>query len=132
MGVACTEGRSGSSPEHEIQDALFRGLLALLDSEQDATEMLEAVRAYSLKHFDTEESLMRRLAYPESAAHRVEHARLRQELSAMCALGADNDSLADVAECVMSQVRRHVDCADRRLAAYLAVHGERQAATLSG
>lgn len=130
--MAHGEGPAIAQPEHDIQDALFRGLLAVLDCEQDASEMLEAVHAFSLRHFETEESLMRRLAYPESAAHRSEHARLRQELSAMRALGAGNDSLADVAECVMSQVRRHVDCADRRLADYLAAHHAPRAWSLSG
>ncbi|MCB1954812.1 MAG: hemerythrin family protein [Rhodocyclaceae bacterium] len=105
--------------DHGIQDALFRGLLAVLNSGQDASEMLAAVQNFSLRHFEAEEHLMARHGYPDTPAHRAEHRRLLGEVQAMCTRDPADPALADVVAGVMAQMRTHIDEVDKRLADYL-------------
>ena len=116
------EGKDSRDPhlDHGIQDALFRGLLAVLDSGQDATEMLAAVENFSRRHVEAEEHLMENHGYPNIDEHRAEHHRLLDEVVAMCALGPADPGLPEAVARVMAGMRTHIDEVDGKLVAFLA------------
>ncbi len=116
------DGKGSVDPhlDHGIQVALFRGLLAVLDCGQDATEMLAAVQNFATRHFEAEEHLMEGHGYPGLDAHRAEHQRLLGEVRGMGALGPSDGGLPDAVAAVMAQMRAHIDTVDRQLVDYLA------------
>ena len=69
--------------------ALFAALNELAEAFRDGTaashvsESMDALMAYAVEHFQTEEKYMRERDYPALAEHMVEHARLVEQTQAL-------------------------------------------------
>lgn len=74
-------------------------------------------------HFSVEESLMRLLAFPETAAHVSEHRHLTQQLNQFRQRAQDHDVSDDLAGFIKMWLTDHIDTFDRQFVAHFLSHG---------
>ncbi len=111
---------------------LFERVGTLLDaaknrrSREEVVRMLEFLGGYAVDHFAAEERAMERSAYPEIAAHRLEHRQfvrgleiLRHELKSE---GPTRFFVIRVGNRVTAWLREHIYRTDRLLAEWLRTH----------
>ena len=113
--------------EIDEQHATLAGLLnelsvALRNGQEHAAIYQEIVR-YAGFHFATEERLMRSCDYDEEAAHRDMHRRLLDDLRALRLEECEVAGVSLTLRYLQEWLLRHVDGADRDLAAALRVAG---------
>lgn len=104
---------------NELAGALGRG-----DEPAVVLTLLAAVFEESQHHFATEERLMEQHGYVGAAAHRASHAHLLEDLRNFSA-GHSRHSMSLVTRFLQEWLLRHVDGADRRMAAALRAGGVR-------
>jgi diguanylate cyclase (GGDEF)-like protein/hemerythrin-like metal-binding protein/PAS domain S-box-containing protein len=109
-------------PEMDSQHARLAGLLnelaaALHDGRNPRTAFGEFLR-YAAHHFAAEERLMAHAAYAKATEHRDMHQRLLADASAL-ALEGEEVSASLILRYLQEWLFRHVDGADRELAAVL-------------
>lgn len=88
-----------------------------------ATEALLGLQIYAYGHFETEEMLMRRSAYPEISTHTREHHVLRSALEDLARLideRCEETALARRLASLAESVGVHVATRDKALEAYCA------------
>ncbi len=89
-------------------------------SSQHAEEGVDALLAYTLEHFRTEEAFMRERAYPGLAAHAAEHERLAQKARELEAHYRQRRPVAmDLAIFLADLLARHIDTHDLAMARFL-------------
>lgn len=96
---------------------------ALASQESDAAlkRLLEGLIEYTRFHFETEHRLMEKYAYPEEAAHDMEHERLLEVLRH--AAGPDQGRELLALQTTKDWLLGHILGADRQLAAFLKGQG---------
>jgi diguanylate cyclase (GGDEF)-like protein/hemerythrin-like metal-binding protein/PAS domain S-box-containing protein len=109
-------------PAMDAQHARLAGLLnelaaALHDGRDPRPAFGEFIR-YAAHHFAAEERLMAQAAYANAAAHRDTHQRLLADVSGL-ALEGEDVSASLILRYLQEWLFRHVDSADRELAAVL-------------
>ncbi|MCK8060538.1 MULTISPECIES: bacteriohemerythrin [unclassified Fusibacter] len=62
----------------QIEKLLFSGAEDIYD---ELVELIDSLKAYTIYHFASEESLLERYAYPALDAHQVEHQKFIDELN---------------------------------------------------
>lgn len=97
--------------EHEIQLYLIKEIRHAMRGGQGVAELAERLRAWNLAHFESEELLMQRHAYPEYEMHAAEHRQIAALL--------DAPMTEEAVEALGTCVRRHIRERDSRLHAYL-------------
>ncbi|BAH77162.1 bacteriohemerythrin [Solidesulfovibrio magneticus] len=71
--------------EHQKLISLCNKLISNVKGDKDAsmiTESFKELRAYTVYHFDNEESYQKKISFPEANAHAQEHAKLKQDVKA--------------------------------------------------
>jgi hemerythrin len=113
--------------DHQHQELFRRAerlILALRAGDRSEVEpLVEYLTDYVAEHFDSEERLMRSVAYPAYELHQAEHARLRAdvgELASRCAEYGPNPLVTLMLHNWISDwLRRHIGSSDRALARFV-------------
>ena len=120
-------GHAQIDQEHKQMLLLAEAIVEpLLDSasHQPNVEPMQALIAFSRKHFAHEEELMRAAAYPGTEEHAKYHASLLTELESYCAKvasGANTNAVGLIAF-LWNWLALHIQNADRKLVEWLASH----------
>ena len=119
VGVAMIDKQHRQLAEHinDLAASLGRG-----DDQAIISDKLATALAYTRHHFESEERLMNKIDYKDAAAHRGMHAQLLDELQGFSAEW-DTRSLSLTARFLQEWLLRHVETADRDLAAALISRG---------
>lgn len=107
----------------ELVERVFR-LCAQKQIDRDAlASELDRTLAYAIEHFDTEEHLMRSVAYPQYPEHRAKHNVFRDQVDDFTAQAREEDDLAEfaarMARWLVDWFCQQVQIDDRKLAAFL-------------
>ncbi len=86
---------------------------------EDARDALAQLTNYANVHFAIEESVMRMHAYPDIAAHIVEHRRLRKQLVNFQQRLLDADIATQLHKFIESWLENHIDVTDRKYVPHL-------------
>lgn len=112
--------------------ALFEQADRLLEAakrgagQEELQRTVDFLGRYVVEHFQTEERYMDRYAYPESAAHKKQHADLVQYYknvsNKMRQEGASLSMLFGVQKYIIDWLNNHIRKSDQALGAYLKAH----------
>ncbi len=118
--------------QHRQLVAAFNELQGAMRSGQGSAQLLSTLRflgEYAVKHFSTEESLMRVHRYPGLEAHRAEHDAFRADFARiMKEAEAARHRVAmtmDVSNRILEWLLAHIGRVDRRMGEYLVERGVR-------
>lgn len=104
---------------YEALDRLDR-LTAVGSGEAATRACLDFLAVYTVKHFEAEEAVLRRHAYPQFSDHAAEHVALLHLVAAQRArLEQDPTSGREIAALLISHFERHIHGADMHYAAFL-------------
>jgi len=109
--------------QHAALAALLNAIAAALRNGQEHAEMFREIVRYTGIHFAAEERLMQSCAYDEEAAHRDMHRRLLDDLRSLRLEDYEGASVSLTLRYLQEWLLRHVDGADRDLAAALRAAG---------
>jgi hemerythrin len=90
-----------------------------------ALDILDSLTEYAQVHFAVEESVMRMLHYPQTAAHIVEHQRFADALDVFRHRLLKEQRSVDLVEFIKSWLVEHIDRADRAYVAFFLAKGIR-------
>lgn len=94
---------------------------------QAIVDILSALDEYALIHFSVEESVMRMLHYPHTAAHIAEHKKFADRLHVFryqfLKKGRDGDIDIDIVAFIESWLVEHIDRSDRAYVDYFLAKG---------
>jgi len=105
--------------QHATLAALLNELSAALRNGQEHVATFREIVRYTAFHFATEERLMRSCGYAEEAAHQDMHRRLLDDLRCLRLEECEGASVSLTLHYLQEWLLRHVDGADRDLAAAL-------------
>jgi diguanylate cyclase (GGDEF)-like protein/hemerythrin-like metal-binding protein/PAS domain S-box-containing protein len=109
--------------QHATLAALLNELSAALRNGREHAAMFREIIRYTGFHFATEERLMRSCGYDEEPAHRDMHRRLLDDLRSLRLEECEGASVSLTLRYLQEWLLRHVDGADRDLAAALRATG---------
>jgi len=121
-------GVDSMDAEHRLQVSLVNALEELVQQGADPAVLERTVSQlvdFTSVHFLSEELMMRLYAYPQHDAHKLEHARLKQqvdELRSRLAAGGREAGVAIVAE-LHAWLVGHVRTMDQAFASWCAKNG---------
>ncbi|HTT70846.1 MAG TPA: hemerythrin family protein [Anaeromyxobacteraceae bacterium] len=121
-------GVDSMDAEHRLQVSLVKALEELVQQGADPAVLERTVSQlvdFTSVHFLSEELMMRLYAYPQHDAHKLEHARLKQqvdELRSRLAAGGREAGVAIVAE-LHAWLVGHVRTMDQAFASWCAKNG---------
>ncbi len=118
--------------QHQELVQAFNALEAAMQHGKGTDRILPTLRflgEYAVKHFGTEEDLMRRHAYPGYAEHRAAHEAFKNDFARILketeASGLRVAKTMEVSRKLLDWLFTHIKKLDRELGAYLAAKGAR-------
>ena len=71
---------------------------------KDFSKELAQLKQYTIEHFAREEAYMARIAYPGLAEHKIQHARIMEELATLAAEGSTKGAKIALSQRLFTQV----------------------------
>ena len=123
-------GISRIDEQHQRLIDLINDLHAAMlakDGESSLSKILDGLAAYAVSHFATEETLMKKFAYPDFERHKAEHDRLMAQVTQL--LEKSRSDAALLTREVMTFLQRwligHIVNVDKKYTAHLNAAGVR-------
>lgn len=125
----CSTGIQAMDDQHGIlMDTLNELRHSLSHGGEETVEILHRLMALTMMHFEAEEALMARFAFPELAVHRAEHQRLLTQLadySNSYASGGPSGRERTMVEFLRAWFQTHVEGMDQHYGPWLKDRGVR-------
>lgn len=111
--------------DHKVLISLVNKMSDHAISHKDVGAVIDEVLAYTLYHFEREETVMAACGYPDLPAHRIQHQNLAKKATVLADTWRQNQSsevMAELLEFLRAWLVQHIMEQDRRIGPYAQGH----------